>query len=65
MQSLVRVLPALGPDEEVDVDNAGTRPQQLLEQHLAHEAGATGDEHRLACVEVTDGRVDGLRRFHR
>lgn len=39
----------------------GTGEQQLLDEYLAHEAGAAGHEDDLAAVEVLHGRPSGRK----
>lgn len=60
LKSFLRLLPLLRPDEQIDPGEAGTAPEQLLQQHFAHESGAAGDEDRLARVKVRDGAAGGL-----
>lgn len=61
LETALDVLAPLGPDEQVNVLQAGTRPEQLLDQSLAHEPRATGDEHRRTVVEVDHLPVSGGR----
>jgi len=61
LETALYVLAPLGSDQQVNVLQAGTRPEQLLDQSLAHEPRATGDEHGRAVVEVHHLPVSGGR----
>lgn len=62
LQPLPRVLAPLGPDEQIYLRHSGTRPQQLLQQDLPHEARAPGYEDGLPAVELADGGLQGRQR---
>jgi hypothetical protein len=57
----VCILSLLRPDQEVDLGDSRTRPEQLLQEHFAHEAGAAGDEDSLPAVELADADVRRYR----
>jgi hypothetical protein len=49
---------ALGrPHEQAELVNTGTRAQQLLDEHFAHESRRTGDEHRFTVIKLNDTRL--------
>lgn len=54
--ALVHVLALFRTYQQVDRRHPGTRPEELLDKQLAHEAGATGDKNTLAMVELLDRR---------
>jgi hypothetical protein len=51
---VVRVLALLATDQQVDVAEVRTAPQQFLHQHFAHESSRSGDQHVGAPVELLD-----------
>ena len=57
LKSLLHVLAAFGPHQEVYVLDARARPEQLLDEHFAHETGAAGDKDGSIAVEVPHGDV--------
>lgn len=56
LNSLGARLSALWSDENHDLLDVGTWVQQLLKQHLSHEARRAGDEDRLVFVELLNFR---------
>lgn len=40
--------------QQIELINTGTRAQQLLDQHFAHESRGTGDKHRFTVVKLSD-----------
>mgnify|MGYP005985502077 FL=1 len=53
----MRILSFLGPDQQVDFGDPRTRPEQLLQEHFAHEPGAAGDEDGLSAIKLTHSAV--------
>jgi hypothetical protein len=54
LQAGTHVLALGRPHQQVELINTGTRAQQLLDQHFAHETRGTGDKHRFTIVELSD-----------
>lgn len=54
LDALGHGLTGFGPDEEVEGVDVGTGAQQLLHQHLPHEARGSGDQHVLLRVPLRD-----------
>jgi len=66
--ALMHVLALLRTYQQVDWYHTGARPQELLDQQLAHEAGTTSEEDALAIVKLLDRRellVDQRRTLRR
>jgi hypothetical protein len=52
--SALHILALLATDQQVDVAEVRTGPQQFLHQHFAHESSCSSDQHVGAPVELLD-----------
>ena len=52
IETRFRVLALLATDQQVDIAEVRTGPEQFLHQHFAHESSRSGDQHVGSPVEL-------------